>query len=710
MAIPSATSRQSSASDEVNAFNAFVELHRYQLASLPESLWPRLFNKLCNDTLDAGNYFCLAELDDEEAAALGSPYTLQVAEGKALARQSDIFLLDHAWTTTPERAREELEKNEALLERMANLMGIPEEEEEEEEAEEEASSSDNAGSVDSWTARDNDQKADAHEAMVELAAQQANVSKDTARAMLEKESWDLISAVSLLTLSDDAREAAEQLERRVMGDIEQRDVSARRAWRVGAVLNAMWRFAGTYQITMLNEKGEHREEYLWYVMDEMEAGCSNTASFLHQVGSAIRHSSTPNCCVVPFLFVRGPNTSDTISYCVMYPMQDLAGGDRISRNMVPADISDPLSRQAYLCAFSTPGPALAEQLIRSYKDNNARIQPLADRQLAVAMSPAMLPAASTGTLRVYSSATFIRQHLQLAGVELVDSREAADLLWLTEDFAEQFASLLPGQETYGRVDWYPETFNLVEELAPAVGCFLADALGEDAEKRKENLWILKPWNFGRSIGIAVTDNLSRLIRTRDSVPCIAQRYLCRPLLYDGRKFDLRYIVLVRAARPHLRVAVYRMFWIRLANKPFSLDDLHDYEKHFTVMNYSTYAMTQLRHTDFISRLERERPGLRWWSQVQPRIDQVIGHVFKAAALQPAPLGFSDVPSDKDAFAVYGIDMMLTDQLQPVLLEVNFSPDCLRACQYEPDFVNHLISAVTGRSGLDKAREMFRDLA
>jgi NACalpha-BTF3-like transcription factor len=105
---------------------------------------------------------------------------------------SDIFLLDHAWTTTPEKAREELEKNETLLERMANLMGIPEEKEEEETAD-----NDDTASVDSWTARDNEQRSNTDEAMVRLVAQQANVSEETARSTLVKENWDLISALSV---------------------------------------------------------------------------------------------------------------------------------------------------------------------------------------------------------------------------------------------------------------------------------------------------------------------------------------------------------------------------------------------------------------------------------------------------------------------------------------------------------------------------------
>lgn len=39
--------------------------------------------------------------------------------------------------------------------------------------------------------------------------------------------------------------------------------------------------------------------------------------------------------------------------------------------------------------------------------------------------------------------------------------------------------------------------------------------------------------------------------------------------------------MVRSLEP-LEIYAYRMFWIRAANKPFSLDHFDDYEKHFTV--------------------------------------------------------------------------------------------------------------------------------
>jgi len=48
---------------------------------------------------------------------------------------------------------------------------------------------------------------------------------------------------------------------------------------------------------------------------------------------------------------------------------------------------------------------------------------------------------------------------------------------------------------------------------------------------------------------------------------------------------MRYIVLLVSVKP-LKAFVYDRFWLRFALKPFSLHQLDDYEKHFTVFNYA----------------------------------------------------------------------------------------------------------------------------
>lgn len=54
------------------------------------------------------------------------------------------------------------------------------------------------------------------------------------------------------------------------------------------------------------------------------------------------------------------------------------------------------------------------------------------------------------------------------------------------------------------------------------------------------------------------------------------------------------------------------------------------------------------------------------------------------------VGFGHLPG---ACAIYGTDVMLRSDYSPVILEVNFSPDCTRACNYDPNFFNDIFSVV-----------------
>jgi tubulin--tyrosine ligase-like protein 12 len=83
-------------------------------------------------------------------------------------------------------------------------------------------------------------------------------------------------------------------------------------------------------------------------------------------------------------------------------------------------------------------------------------------------------------------------------------------------------------------------------------------------------------------------------------PKIAQKYIESPCLLGVKKFDLRFVVLLKSVLP-LEVYVYDEFYTRLSNNAFTMSEssFATYETHFTVMNYKEgVALTNLRYFDF----------------------------------------------------------------------------------------------------------------
>jgi tubulin--tyrosine ligase-like protein 12 len=44
-------------------------------------------------------------------------------------------------------------------------------------------------------------------------------------------------------------------------------------------------------------------------------------------------------------------------------------------------------------------------------------------------------------------------------------------------------------------------------------------------------------------------------------------------------------------------------------------------------------------------------------------------------------------------SVYGVDVMVNEDFEPKILEVTFSPDCKRACKFNPDFFNEVFDCL-----------------
>ncbi|XVE97892.1 hypothetical protein REPUB_Repub03eG0058000 [Reevesia pubescens] len=395
-----------------------------------------------------------------------------------------------------------------------------------------------------------------------------------------------------------------------------------------------------------------------YVMDEL--------------GSALRHSDEPNFRVAPFLFMPDGKLASAVSYSILWPTQNVKKGDECTRDYL-FGIGEDKQRSARLTAwFYTPQNYFIQVFVVRHSDGSA--------------------------LRVYTDIPHVEEFLTRPEFVITNEPKDADIIWTSMQVDEemkkavgitdqQYVNQFPFeaclvmkhhladtiQKAHGSPGWLQPTYNLETHLSQLIGDYCL-------RKRDglNNLWILKPWNMARTIDTTVTDNLSAIIRLMETGPKICQKYIEHPALFRGKKFDLRYIVLVRSINP-LEIFLSDVFWVRLANNPYSLEkhSLCEYETHFTVMNYGR-RLNHMNTPEFVREFEKEHQVK--WLDIHHRVKSMIRSVFESAAAVHPEM------HDPKSRAMYGVDVMLDGSFQPKLLEVTYCPDCMRACKYDTEAI------------------------
>ena len=228
--------------------------------------------------------------------------------------------------------------------------------------------------------------------------------------------------------------------------------------------------------------------------------------------------------------------------------------------------------------------------------------------------------------------------------------------------------------SYTHLDFIPTTYILPGDYNLFV---------EQFKRMPNTTWIVKPTSKACGIGIFLVNRLSQLKKStkpggagvtavtgKDAY--VISRYLDRPLLIGGKKFDLRLYVLVTSYKP-LRAFFYRLGFCRFCSVKYS-SNVSEVDNLFVHLTNVSIQKQGAEYNDVHGgkwSLENLRLyligayGQEKWDKLMSDIHWQVIHSLKAVQVA--------ISNDRHCFEVYGYDVIITDDLKPWLIEVNASP-------------------------------------
>lgn len=236
----------------------------------------------------------------------------------------------------------------------------------------------------------------------------------------------------------------------------------------------------------------------------------------------------------------------------------------------------------------------------------------------------------------------------------------------------------------GCLDFSPRTFLIPEQYEECLAYM---------QSKPDSFFLSKPSGGSEGEGIRLIKggknaNL-KFLRVANDFEVVVQEYLGRPLLVDGKKFDLRLYVLVKSIEP-LEVLLNDEGLARFCSEDYEAPTETNLKKiygHLT--NYSLNKRSdEYKYTEETQEINdgTKQTLCSLWKKlgrqgvqkevIWPRIIEVVDKFTKA--IQPflsfySKCWFDGVKTKNKCFQVIGLDVLIDKDFKPWLLELNATP-------------------------------------
>ena len=202
--------------------------------------------------------------------------------------------------------------------------------------------------------------------------------------------------------------------------------------------------------------------------------------------------------------------------------------------------------------------------------------------------------------------------------------------------------------------------------------------------KMKNLWLIKRINLNRGREIKVLNDLEKIINEINQIKSelkvkyiIIQKYIEKPLLYCGRKFDIRIWVLFTYLLKvnKFEAYVFKEGHLKASSEIFDLNnlDLFIHLTNYSVQKYNkNFSKNEIGNEISFNTFQKEldknnKEKVNFKKDIFVKIIQIIG--ITANIAKNKINGFNR----KNCFEIFGYDFILDEDYNPFLLEINTNP-------------------------------------